>query len=326
MVWSVLRWLIPVIILLLLAGIALRDIGEAREVTQEKEKIIDQSSEKLTGAGVAGESLESQVEKVATTFEKVNKAVARSPVSGGDAAEKVQSLAGYVLEVESMLEQLGVPGPGPTGVRALFEKKTVLEGEVERLRRTTERGGGADERVAELEAQLSDAQEARRRAEDKVVRLRAALKGGDSLKEQVTELTGEIERLRKDLERTRKAAEQSRKMIAKGRTVIVPFPFNSAQVSTDEEAVLEQVAQAALRDKAHLVRVTGYADTVGSRTANARIARRRAEAVIAVLESTLAGSGIKLVFGEPRGETCLPVATPDNTREPQNRRVEIAIE
>ena len=69
--------------------------------------------------------------------------------------------------------------------------------------------------------------------------------------------------------------------------------------------------------------VVGYTDTVGSETQNQALSVKRAEKV----RQSLIGRGVPgdSIQASGRGERELLVPTPDNTKEPKNRRVEISV-
>lgn len=71
------------------------------------------------------------------------------------------------------------------------------------------------------------------------------------------------------------------------------------------------------------VQVTGYTDTLGSADDNDRLSQQRAEEVLGVLARQGIDPGMMSAVG--RGERDLRVQTPDNTREPANRRVVVTI-
>ena len=69
--------------------------------------------------------------------------------------------------------------------------------------------------------------------------------------------------------------------------------------------------------------MNGYTDTSGSAQYNQGLSVRRANAVAA--ELVRLGVPRNEIVAQGFGETNLLVPTPDNTREPQNRRVEIIL-
>lgn len=71
------------------------------------------------------------------------------------------------------------------------------------------------------------------------------------------------------------------------------------------------------------VQVTGYTDTVGSRSDNDDLSQRRAEEVLNALVEQGIELGMMSAVG--RGERDLRVPTEDNVREPANRRVEVTV-
>ena len=71
------------------------------------------------------------------------------------------------------------------------------------------------------------------------------------------------------------------------------------------------------------IEVTGHTDTSGSPQYNQGLSVRRANAVAAGLVRL--GVPRNEITARGVGESQLLVSTPDNTREPQNRRVEIVL-
>jgi outer membrane protein OmpA-like peptidoglycan-associated protein len=87
--------------------------------------------------------------------------------------------------------------------------------------------------------------------------------------------------------------------------------------------VLKQVfAELAKRSGAE-VQITGHTDTVGSEGDNDTLSLKRAREI----RETLIAEGLSPTISRAvgRGERELLVATPDNTAEPRNRRVEITV-
>jgi outer membrane protein OmpA-like peptidoglycan-associated protein len=71
------------------------------------------------------------------------------------------------------------------------------------------------------------------------------------------------------------------------------------------------------------VQVTGHTDTLGKESDNDRLSEERAQAV----KEMLIAQGLKSNFirAVGRGERELLIPTPDNVREPKNRRVEVIV-
>ena len=68
----------------------------------------------------------------------------------------------------------------------------------------------------------------------------------------------------------------------------IPFTFNSARIDGAGQAALDAfVARLPVGARARLVSVSGRTDNIGAREANARIARARAQAVLAALRGRL---------------------------------------
>jgi OOP family OmpA-OmpF porin len=103
---------------------------------------------------------------------------------------------------------------------------------------------------------------------------------------------------------------------------LVFYDFDRSTLNASGAQVMDAVAkQLKSRKDIHVVRITGFTDTSGSKTYNQRLSQRRADAVRkALIDRGVAASLLKT---QAMGETQLMVKTPDNTREPANRRAEI---
>jgi outer membrane protein OmpA-like peptidoglycan-associated protein len=108
------------------------------------------------------------------------------------------------------------------------------------------------------------------------------------------------------------------------KNIAVTFKVNSAVLSDDAKAALDEIAAQAKSEKGYLIQVTGFASADGGEAKNRVLSERRAEAVkryLAEHDIPLHRMVNPFGFGELK-----PVAEND-TREgrQQNRRVEVAI-
>jgi outer membrane protein OmpA-like peptidoglycan-associated protein len=109
------------------------------------------------------------------------------------------------------------------------------------------------------------------------------------------------------------------------QNVAVNFKVNSAVLSDEAKAALDEIAAQAKNEKGYLIQVTGYASADGAEARNRALSERRAEAVRRYLAENHDIPLHRMInpfgFGELK-----PVAEND-TREgrKQNRRVEVAI-
>ena len=109
------------------------------------------------------------------------------------------------------------------------------------------------------------------------------------------------------------------------QNIAVNFRVNSAVLSAEAKAALDEIATQAKNEKGYLIQVTGYASADGPEAKNRALSERRAEAVRRYLAEIHDIPLQRMVnpfgFGELK-----PVAEND-TREgrKQNRRVEVAI-
>lgn len=101
------------------------------------------------------------------------------------------------------------------------------------------------------------------------------------------------------------------------------FLSDSLELTPDSrqefEGVFREIASRAAADTV----VTGHTDTVGTQSYNDSLSRERAVAVRELLVAR--GLRAETIGVAGRGERELLVATPDETREPRNRRVEITV-
>jgi outer membrane protein OmpA-like peptidoglycan-associated protein len=98
-----------------------------------------------------------------------------------------------------------------------------------------------------------------------------------------------------------------------GGTVLTP----------ESEALLPKILEEAARRPAPDVSVIGHTDTVGGSEANEKLGLQRARSVAEIIRK--AGLKVHDLTIASHGEGNPLVATPDNTSEPKNRRVEITI-
>jgi outer membrane protein OmpA-like peptidoglycan-associated protein len=110
---------------------------------------------------------------------------------------------------------------------------------------------------------------------------------------------------------------------APARTFLVFFDWNRADLNARARQIIGEAAQARSTQTVTRIEVNGYTDTSGSPQYNQGLSVRRANAVAA--ELVRLGVPRQEIVAQGFGETNLLVATPDNTREPQNRRVEIIL-
>ncbi len=106
---------------------------------------------------------------------------------------------------------------------------------------------------------------------------------------------------------------------------LVFFDFDKSKVEANGLDVISAVAQEIQgRSDIASVVITGHTDTSGPDTYNQRLSKRRAEAA----KSALVAQGVDpaLIRIDAMGEKNQLVTTPNNTREPANRRAEIRFE
>jgi hypothetical protein len=107
------------------------------------------------------------------------------------------------------------------------------------------------------------------------------------------------------------------------QTFMVFFDWDSTKLSDASMNVISQAAGSYKSKGSARVTATGHTDTSGTEAYNMALSLRRANAVKdALVREGVPATAISVVG---RGEQGLLVPTGDGVREPQNRRVEIAI-
>ena len=110
--------------------------------------------------------------------------------------------------------------------------------------------------------------------------------------------------------------------MAEASSYLVFFDWDKSNLSPQAMATISQAAAAYKASGSARLTNVGNADTSGSTTYNMALSLRRADAVRqALIQNGVPATSIDTAG---RGETSLMVATADNVREPQNRRVELA--
>ncbi len=111
-------------------------------------------------------------------------------------------------------------------------------------------------------------------------------------------------------------------MAAENAMYLVFFDWDKSNLSEGANSVLDAVADEVRKNPPQSINVVGHADTSGPRTYNQRLAFKRANAVKDALVAR--GVDASLIVVDARGEDEPMVPTPDNVREPANRRVNIS--
>lgn len=113
-------------------------------------------------------------------------------------------------------------------------------------------------------------------------------------------------------------------MKAEDAMYLVFFNWDSHVLDDTSMNVLGAVAEQIAQTPPETVNVVGHTDTSGTKAYNQKLALKRANAV----KKALTDKGVDgaLMNVDAKGETELLVATPDDVREPANRRVNIAFQ
>ncbi len=111
-------------------------------------------------------------------------------------------------------------------------------------------------------------------------------------------------------------------MAAENAMYLVFFNWDKSDLGSGALNVLDAVADEVAKNPPNAVNIVGHTDTSGSQTYNQRLAFKRANNVRDALIER--GVDPALIVVDARGENELLVETPDNIREPANRRVNIS--
>lgn len=101
------------------------------------------------------------------------------------------------------------------------------------------------------------------------------------------------------------------------------FETGGSELTAESKALLQRIVQTALNRTAVDMSVIGHSDTQGAAQANEALALQRATAIAEQLRGL--GLANTTMVIESHGERNLLIATPDETPEPRNRRVEITL-
>lgn len=101
------------------------------------------------------------------------------------------------------------------------------------------------------------------------------------------------------------------------------FEGGTATLTAESLADIPKIIEEIKRRPAVDISIIGHTDTVGDAQTNARLSLERAKSVAALF--TVAMPDASKVTVDSHGEKNLLVATPDNTDEPKNRRVEVTV-
>ena len=115
--------------------------------------------------------------------------------------------------------------------------------------------------------------------------------------------------------------DASKPMKPENAVYLVFFNWDSSEIGASAQSVLDAVAEEIKKNPPQSVNVTGHTDTSGSDAYNQRLAFKRAN----IVKDALVKMGIEatMMNVDAKGESELMVPTPDNVREPANRRVNI---
>jgi OOP family OmpA-OmpF porin len=105
---------------------------------------------------------------------------------------------------------------------------------------------------------------------------------------------------------------------------LVFFDWDQSDLGPGAQSVLDAVAAEVSKRSLNSITVVGHADRSGSEGYNVKLGQRRANAVRDALIQR--GVNASIIKTETRGESERLVETPDNVREPANRRAQISFQ
>jgi outer membrane protein OmpA-like peptidoglycan-associated protein len=107
------------------------------------------------------------------------------------------------------------------------------------------------------------------------------------------------------------------------RRFTLHFQFESDELTAESRALVNEILAAVKERIMPEVLVVGHTDTMGTTSANFELGLKRATTVRNLLVD--AGLNSSLIDLISHGEAEPVIQTPDDTPEPRNRRVEIAV-
>ena len=106
-------------------------------------------------------------------------------------------------------------------------------------------------------------------------------------------------------------------------SVTLFFDFGKVEIAPASKADVERIIKDFRQRPAPEVIIVGHADTVGAATGNDKLSARRAEKVQQeLIKLGMSAESIRIA-GKGESEPLIP--TPDNVKEPKNRRVEVHV-
>ena len=234
-----------------------------------------------------------------------NASIKNNAFFGGDKYPVTAIVRGLNMEIEGVGDSAGAVAVN----KVRFEKSNLLTAQ------------SIDARVAPAEERLSAAEQNAERVSGQIDELMAisnAAKGGAKAAQDTADAAVA------GVNATNKRISDMDDYIVQS-TATVNFKVNSAVLSPEGKASLDQVATASTTMKGYVIEVTGFASAEGSVKANKALSERRAQAVKEYLIEThnipLRRVSTSYGFGELQ-------AVADNTTKEgreQNRRVEVKL-
>ncbi len=283
--------------------------------------VINREADKLTVRDITGGDVVVTVTGVTKITEKK-----ANPFRSAKTYPVTALLRGLEVEVE---------GRGDSSGALVAEKIKFTDDDFGVARSLESRVAPVETRVTTTETRMDTAETRISAAEQNAQRLSGQLEelaavantargGAKAAQETADQALAAANAARADIQATNDRITQMDLYEAK-QNITVNFKVNSAVLSAEAKAALDELAAQAKNEKGYLIQVTGYASADGGKAYNRTLSERRAEAVRRYLAENHDIPLHRMItpfgFGELK-----PVAEND-TRDgrKQNRRVEVAI-
>jgi len=305
-------WLILVVGLALAVPAFPQDTGKSSGVKQKfTGVVIERNADSFVLRSPSGEK---QTVKVTSTTEMKERK--SNPFRGGKTYTSTQLVRGLLLEVEGHKDSDALVAEK---IRIRQDDLEVAETVESRVTPVESRMSDAENRVNVAETRLSQSEQNAQRLAGQIDELSAvsnAARGGAKAAQETADsaVTG----VRSTNDRITALDDYEAQ-----KSVMVNFKVNSAKLSDEAKAALDEIANQAKAQKGFVIEVGGFASADGTEDYNKKLSEHRAESVVGYLVEQHNIPLRRIIIPYGYGEL-QPVAD-NTTREgrQQNRRVEV---
>ncbi|MGH9755265.1 MAG: OmpA family protein [Blastocatellia bacterium] len=283
--------------------------------------ILSREADKLIVRDISGADLAVNVTGGTKINEKKN-----NPFRGAKNYPTAALLRGLEVEIEGRGDSSGVLVAEK--IRFTNDDFGVARSIESRVTPVETRVTSTEGRVDSAEGRLSAAEQNAQRLSGQLEELAAvantARGGAKAAQETADQALATSKANSADIQATNDRISQMDLYEAK-QNIAVNFKVNSAVLSTEAKAALDEIAAQAKNEKGYLIQVTGYASADGGTMANRALSERRADAVRRYLAENHDIPLHRMI--NPFGYGELKPVAENKTRDgrKQNRRVEVAI-